>query len=477
MKLLLSRIAEFIAAKGQYDSHAIAQGYSIDSRTVQPGELFFAVKGERLDGHDFVEQALSRGAIGAVVRKDRVASYSSAAGLLAVDDTLVALQTLATAVRKMWGKTAIGITGSMGKTTTKEAMAHLLAIKYRVHRTKGNFNNHFGLPLGLLTLELEYDLAVVEMGMSHPGEISALARIALPNQAVVTNVAPVHLESFDSIAGIARAKYELIEALPHGGTAVLNADDEYVSQFGRDFKGKVVRFGLKPAACIPADVRAENIEVLGSEGTRFDLVSHEVRQSVQSPLLGKHNVYNVLAAAAIALEHGITPSEIAGALPSLQAGDKRGQVVQLGNITVLYDCYNSSPKALMAAVDTLAAMPARRRIVVAGEMLELGATGERLHRECGRYIAGNTAGSQEGGKLDFLLGVRGLAKPMVEAAREAGMQAVFVATPEEAGEWLARETREGDVVLLKASRGVKLEKALETWQRKSGIPSAPGAGN
>jgi len=477
MKLLLSRIAEFIAAKGQYDSHAMAQGYSIDSRTVQPGELFFAVKGERLDGHDFVEQALSRGAIGAVVRKDRVASYASAAGLLAVDDTLVALQTLATAVRKMWGKTAIGITGSMGKTTTKEAMAHLLAIKYRVHRTKGNFNNHFGLPLGLLTLEPEYDLAVVEMGMSHPGEISALARIALPNQAVVTNVAPVHLESFDSIAGIARAKYELIEALPHGGTAVLNADDEYVSQFGRDFKGKVVRFGLKPAACIPADVRAEDIEVLGPEGTRFDLVSHEVRQSVQSPLLGKHNVYNVLAAAAIALEHGITPSEIAGALPSLQAGDKRGQVVQLGNITVLYDCYNSSPKALMAAVDTLAAMPARRRIVVAGEMLELGATGERLHRECGRYIAGNTAGSQEGGKLDFLLGVRGLAKPMVEAAREAGMQAVFVATPEEAGEWLARETREGDVVLLKASRGVKLEKALETWQRKSGIPSAPGAGN
>jgi UDP-N-acetylmuramoyl-tripeptide--D-alanyl-D-alanine ligase len=356
----------------------------------------------------------------------------------------------------------------MGKTTTKEVMAHLLAIKYRVHRTKGNFNNHFGLPLGLLTLEPEYDLAVVEMGMSHPGEISALARIALPNQAVVTNVAPVHLESFDSIAGIARAKYELIEALPHGGTAVLNADDEYVSQFGRDFKGKVVLFGLKPTAVVPADVRAENIEVLGPEGTRFDLVSYEVRQLVQSPLLGKHNVYNVLGAAAVALEHGITPSEIAAALPSLQPADKRGQVVQLGNITVLYDCYNSSPKALMAAVDTLAAMPARRRIVVAGEMLELGPTGEELHRECGRYMAGNQAGS----KLDFLLGVRGLAKPMVEAAREAGLEAEFVATPEEAGEWLARETREGDVVLLKASRGVKLEKALETWRQKSGIPNA-----
>jgi UDP-N-acetylmuramoyl-tripeptide--D-alanyl-D-alanine ligase len=469
MKLLLTRIAEFIAAMGQYDGCAMAQGYSVDSRTVQSGELFFAVKGERLDGHDFVEQALGRGAISAVVRKDQLSRYSNPAGLLAVDDTLVALQTLATAVRKIWGKTAIGVTGSIGKTTTKEAIAHLLAIKYRVHRTKGNFNNHFGLPLGLLTLESEYDVAVVEMGMSHSGEIAALARIALPNQAVVTNVAPVHLEGFDSIAGIARAKYELIEALPHGGVVVLNADDEYVSQFGRDFKGKVVMFGLKPTA----DVRAENIEALGPEGTRFDLISHEMRQPVQSPLLGKHNVYNVLAAAALAHEHGITPSEIAGALPSLEPADKRGQVVQLGNITVLYDCYNSSPKALMAAVDTLAAMPGRRRIVVAGEMLELGATGEQLHRDCGRYMAGNAGGS----KVDFLLGVRGLAKPMVEAATEAGLKAEFVATPEEAGEWLARATREGDVVLLKASRGVKLEKALETWKQKSGIVSSPAHGN
>src|SRR6267143_3365486 len=172
MKLPLARVAEFLSSTGECDPQTMAQGYSIDSRTVQPDELFFAVKGERLDGHDFVEQALSRGAIGAVVRKDQLVRYSNRVGLLAVDDTLLALQTLATAVRKIWGKTAIGITGSMGKTTTKEAMAHLLAIKYRVHRTKGNFNNHFGLPLGLLTLEPEYDLAVVEMGMSHPGEIS-----------------------------------------------------------------------------------------------------------------------------------------------------------------------------------------------------------------------------------------------------------------------------------------------------------------
>jgi UDP-N-acetylmuramoyl-tripeptide--D-alanyl-D-alanine ligase len=457
MKLSLSRIAEFTSATGEYDPGTVAQGYSIDSRTVQLGDLFFAVKGERLDGHDYVDQALKQGAIAAVVSKDQLPRYFEMPGLLAVDDTLVALQTLATAVRKLWGKTGIAITGSMGKTTTKEAMAHLLSVRHRVHRSKGNFNNHFGLPLGLLTLEPEFDLAVIEMGMSHAGEIAALARIAQPNEGVVTNVAPVHLESFDSIAGIARAKYELIAALPHGGTAILNADDEYVSQFGRDFKGKVVMFGLKSSA----DVRAENVGILGPEGARFDLVCQGVRQPVHSPLLGKHNVSNVLAAAAVALEHGITPSEIAAALPSLEPADKRGQVVQLGNISVLYDCYNSSPKALMAAVDTLIAMPARRRIVVAGEMLELGQTGEQLHRECGRYIAEK--------KLDFLLGVRGLAKPMVEAAIEAGMKAEFVATPEEAGDWLAHEARDGDVVLLKASRGVRLEKTLQVWQRKLGM--------
>ncbi|MGA9527542.1 MAG: UDP-N-acetylmuramoyl-tripeptide--D-alanyl-D-alanine ligase [Terriglobales bacterium] len=459
MKLSLSRVAEFIGAAGSYDCNALAQGYSIDSRTIHPGELFFAVKGERFDGHDFVESVLKQGAVAAVIRKDQLARYATSKALLAVDDTLAALQTLATAVRKLWGKTAIGITGSVGKTTTKEAVAHLLSIKYRVHRTKGNFNNHFGLPLGLLTLEPEYDLAVVEMGMSHGGEIAALARIALPDQGVITNVAPVHLEFFDSIAGIARAKYELVESLPSSGTAFLNADDEYVSQFGRNFKGKVILFGLKPVA----DVRAENIEVTGAEGTRFDLLCggttcDGVRQPIHSPLIGKHNVYNVLAAAAVAMDRGITPSEIAAALPSLAPADKRGEVVQVGNIRVLYDCYNSSPKALMAAIDTLAAMPASRRIAVAGEMLELGASAEQLHRDCGRYMAEQ--------KIDFLLGVRGMAKAMVEAARRAGMTAEFVATPEEAGEWLARETRDSDVVLLKASRGVKLEKALEMWKDK-----------
>ena len=452
MKLPLSRIEEFLGATGECELKEVAQGYSIDSRTLRPGELFFAVQGERLDGHDFVQQALERGAVSAVVRKDQLARFPVKTCLLAVDDTLVALQTLATAVRRLWGKPVVGVTGSAGKTTTKEAIAHVLAARLRVLKSEGNFNNHFGLPLMLLKLEPEHDIAVIEMGMSHAGEISALAKIAQPELGVVTVVAPVHLEYFDSIAAIARAKYELIASLPAAGTAVLNADDEYVSQFGRDFKGKVVLYGTRG----PADVRAERIQSRGADGSVFDVVVNGVRQQATLPLVGTHNISNALAAIAVGLERAIPLSEAVLALATLQPSEKRGQVVQLGNIRVINDCYNSNPKALEAMVDALATMPAKRRIVVAGEMLELGPAGEQMHRVAGEHVAEK--------KVDILVGVRGLARPMVEAAKNSGMRAEFVDTAEEAGEWLARETRDGDVVLLKASRGVKLERALEKWK-------------
>jgi UDP-N-acetylmuramoyl-tripeptide--D-alanyl-D-alanine ligase len=455
MKLALSKIAEFISAAAQpgaspSGSTKIAQGYSIDSRTIAKEELFFAVKGERLDGHDYVEAALERGAIAAVVGKGLLHRYSDKSHLLAVDDTLVALQTLATAVRKLWGKPLVGVTGSMGKTTTKEAIAHVLRAKFRVLKSEGNFNNHFGLPLMLLKIEPEHDVAVIEMGMSHAGEIRALAKIAQPEIGVVTNVAPVHLEFFDSIAGIARAKYELVESLPSNGTAVLNADDDYVSQFGRDFNGRVITYGTRPTA----DIRAENVESRGAEGSEFDVVRANEREHARLPLMGQHNILNSLAAIGVGLARGLSLADATGALATLAAADKRGQVLQVGNITVINDCYNSNPNALNAMVDALASIPANRRIVVAGAMLELGPMEEYLHRQSGEHIAQK--------KIDVLLGVRGHAAAMVEAARKAGMRSEFVATPEEAGEWLARETRDGDVVLLKASRGVKLEKALES---------------
>jgi UDP-N-acetylmuramoyl-tripeptide--D-alanyl-D-alanine ligase len=464
MKLTLSRIAEFVSAGGSFAPEEVAQGYSIDSRTVGAGQLFFAVKGERLDGHDFVESALKRGAVAAVVRRDQLGRYQERARLLAVDDTLVALQTLAMAVRKLWGKPLVGVTGSMGKTTTKEAIAHVLGTRLRVLKSEGNFNNHFGLPLMLLKLEPEHDVAVIEMGMSHAGEIRALAKIAQPEIGVVTNVAPVHLEFFESVAGIARAKYELIESLPAGGTAVLNGDDEYVSQFGRDFKGKVVMYGTRATA----DVRAEKVRSRGAEGSEFDVVIGSVREPARLPLVGEHNVLNALAAVAVGLERGLKPSEAVGALAGLVPADKRGEVVRLGNITVINDCYNCNPKALNAMVDALAAMAASRRIVVAGAMLELGPTEEQLHRQAGAHIGEK--------KIDLLLGVRGPAEAMVEAARQAGMRAEFVSTPEEAGEWLAREARDGDVVLMKASRGVKLEKALEVWKSRRDA-GKPGLGS
>src|SRR5438477_2420380 len=457
MKLPLSKIEELLSATGECELKEVAHGYSIDSRTIKPGELFFAVQGERLDGHDFVQQALERGAVSAIVRKDQIARFTVKTCLLAVDDTLIALQTLARAVRRIWGKPLVGVTGSAGKTTTKEAIAHVLATRYRVLKSEGNFNNHFGLPLMLLKLEPEHDIAVIEMGMSHPGEISALAKIAQPEIGVVTVVAPVHLEYFDSLAAIARAKYELVASLPAGGTAVLNADDEYVSQFGRDFKGTVVRYSTRA----PADVRAENIESRGAEGSKFDVVVEGNRAQATLPLVGLHNISNALAAIAVALERGLTLEEATAALGRLQATDKRGQVVQLDNVRIINDCYNSNPKALEAMVDALAAMPAKRRIVVAGEMLELGPAGEQMHRAAGHYVAER--------RIDILVGVRGLAQAMVDAAKTKGIHTEFFVTAEEAGEWLSRESQDGDVVLLKASRGVKLEKALEKWKELRGL--------
>jgi len=454
MKLPLWRIAEFVGSTGECDQEAVAMGYSIDSRTLTAGDLFIAIAGERFDGHAYVQAALEKGAVGAIV-----AAGKDVAGdpprLLRVEDTVKALQLLGAAARRLWGKPLLAVTGSAGKTTTKEILAHILATRFRVMKSSGNLNNHIGLPLQLLKLEAEHDLAVVEMGMNHAGEIRALGALAHHDLAVVTTVAPVHLEFFGSLKEIARAKYEIIETLHSGGVAVLNADDEYVCQFGRDFKGKVVTFGIKRAA----DVSARNIKLNGAEGSTFDLVAGSVEEPVTFPLVGEHNIYNALAAAAAAIERGLTPSQAAVALSGIAPPDKRGQVLQIGGATIINDCYNSNPRALAAMIDTLASMKAERRILVVGEMLELGPTAEALHRESGKHAAEK--------KIDLVIGVRGMARAVAEAACGAGTQAQFVETPEQAGEWLAHNLRPGDAVLLKASRGVKLERALEGLQESS----------
>jgi UDP-N-acetylmuramoyl-tripeptide--D-alanyl-D-alanine ligase len=459
MDLTLRRIAEFIGAdaSGLSDAESSAHGYSIDSRTIQPGELFFAVIGERLDGHDYVGAAFERGALAAVVSKERAAALGHPEKLLAVDDTLVALQTLAHAVRMLWAKPLIAITGSAGKTTTKEITAHVLAQKFKVLKSQGNLNNHFGLPLQLLKLKPQHEVAVFEMGMSHAGEIEALAKIAKPDTGAVTCVAPVHLESFASVADIARAKYELIQSLPRDGTAVLNADDPFVSQFGRDFHGKVVTFGIDSAS--RCDVWAEAIESRGESGTGFVLATNGDKTQVRFPLLGKHNVMNALAASAVALQQGMSVNEIGRALATAKPADKRGETLHLASATIINDCYNSNPTALKAMMDVLRAMPGKRHILVAGEMLELGPTGPQLHHECGVYAKG---------KADWLIGVRGLARQIVEGAASVGVKAEFAETPQAAAELLAGELQSGDVVLMKASRGVRLETALEALQHRLG---------
>jgi UDP-N-acetylmuramoyl-tripeptide--D-alanyl-D-alanine ligase len=453
MKLPLWRIAEFVGSRGECDQEAVAMGYSIDSRTLNAGDLFIAIAGEHFDGHNYVQAALEKGAVGAIVEAGKKAD-GDPLRLLQVEDSLKALQLLGAAARRLWGKPLLAVTGSAGKTTTKEILAHILSTRFRVMKSSGNLNNHIGLPLQLLKLEAEHDLAVVEMGMNHAGEIRALGALAHHDLAVVTTVAPVHLEFFGSLAEIARAKYEIIETLHSGGVAVLNADDDYVCQFGRDFKGKVVRFGIKRAA----DVSAHNIKLNGAEGSTFELLVGSVGEPVTFPLVGEHNIYNALAAAAAAMERGISPSQAAVALSSIAPPDKRGQVMHLNGATIINDCYNSNPRALEAMIDTLASMKAERRILVVGEMLELGPTAEALHRECGKHAAEK--------KIDMVIGVRGMARAVAEAACGSGTQAQFVETPEQAGEWLARNLRPGDAVLLKASRGVKLERALDMLQNK-----------
>ena len=443
MKLQLQDIAHWIGAELHGENQPVT-GYSIDTRTLAQGDLFFAIRGERYDAHDFVAAALERGARAAVVSRDRAGEFYQQP-LLIVEDPLIALQTLAAAVRLHWNKRVVAVTGSAGKTTTKEAVAEVLAARFHVLRSQGNLNNEFGLPLQLLKLQPEHEMAVVEMGMSHAGEIAMLARIARPDWGVVTNVGNAHAQNFpDGIAGIARAKYELVEGLPADGVAFLNGDDPYVRQFGRDFLGRAIYYGLGAAA----DLRAEHIEEMGAEGVRFQIDQVTVRLA----LLGRHNIWNALAAIAVGLEAGIPLAECAAAIGRLRAPDKRGEIVRIGGATLINDCYNSNPEALKSMITTLASMPAKRRILIAGEMLELGSEAVVLHQQAGQAAAENG--------IDLVIGVRGNAEYLAQAARQAGATAMFVASPQDAGEWLKAELREGDAVLLKASRGVGLEKAL-----------------
>lgn len=430
----------------------VATGYSIDSRTVAPGELFFAVKGERFDGHDFIPAAVERGAVGAVVSRGKLSALPDAAlavPLLVAEDSLIALQSLASHVRRQWGKRVVAITGSAGKTTTKEAIAAALSAKFNVLKSLGNLNNAYGLPLQLLRLEPEHEYAVIEMGMNHLGEIAALCRIASPDWGVVTNVGTAHIENFtEGQAGIARAKYELIASLPSTGIAFLNCSDPYVSQFGRDHHGKVVYFGIGPCGD-PAilDVKEDTTGL----HVHYRAGGHDGRFILH--LLGSHNAQNAIAGLAVAIEAGVDTNHAIAALESLTPGSKRGEILEIAGATILNDSYNSNPEALRSMIGSLASRPAHRRILIAGEMLEMGTHAEAAHAACGKAAA-------EAG-IDLVVGVRGNAQHLAAAACWGGTASIFLPDAQTAGEWLAKNIQPGDVVLIKGSRGVQLERAIE----------------
>ena len=364
-----------VTPPGGLDALARLAGVSIDSRTVARGELFVAIHGPRHDGHNFVLAALDAGALAAVVAQSHAAEFAEPvqSKLFAVTDTLGALQGLAQAVRMRWGRRLAAVTGSAGKTTTKEILAALLAARFRVLKSEGNLNNEYGLPLQLLRLEDSDEAAVVELGMSHAGELRRLAEIARPDVGVVTRVAPVHLEFFASVDGIALAKRELIEELAGPeSVAILNADDPRVARFAQVAPGRVVTFGLDGGA----DFRAENIVDRGMEGSEFDFVGPAGLTRLALPLAGRHNISNALAALAAAGVWGVGASEAKEVFPHLQATGMRGRVLRYdAGFSVINDCYKSNPVALAAMIDLLAHTSAPgRRILAAGEMLELGPT-------------------------------------------------------------------------------------------------------
>jgi UDP-N-acetylmuramoyl-tripeptide--D-alanyl-D-alanine ligase len=460
MRWTLLQISEpMLAALGaRVDPVARVAGVSIDSRTICAGELFFAIHGPRHDGHDHLAGAFERGALAAVVAESRVSGIAQSARerCLVVDDTLRALHRLATAVRVGWGKKIAGVTGSVGKTTTKEILAALLGAKLRILKSEGNFNNAYGLPLTLFRLEEEHDAAVLEMGMSRRYELQELAAIAKPDVGVVTRVAPAHLEFFSGVEEIALAKRELIEGLNgRGSVAVLNADDALVAAFASHAPGQVLTYGIDNAA----DFRAEAIEDRGALGSTFIVVENGKRTRLELALPGRHVISNALAALAAASVWGIGAVEAQDVFRGLHAPAMRGELLRFSKgAAVINDSYNSSPAALHAMIKVLAATPDyKRRILAAGEMRELGATSPELHREAGRAAA-------QTGEIDWVFGVEGDAAQIVEGAVAAGVPRahtkVFTSS-DDAAKFLADFVAPGDLLLVKGSRGVRMERVVE----------------
>ena len=457
-KLVLSAGSIASAVGGRLvagDGERTIDGFSIDTRTLAPGDLFFAIRGERLDGHAFVADAIRRGACGAII-SDRAAISSaedrgSSGVFILVGDTIEALQTLGRYVRRASGAAVVAVTGSAGKSTTKEITAELLSARYRVFRNRGNLNNHIGLPLSLLELRAGPEVAVVEFGMSHAGEIHTLVGLAEPQVRVWTNVGPTHLEFFTTVDAVADAKAEIFDGAGATNVLVANADDERVMARTPRFSGRVVTFGITHAA----DVRASDLSDHGIDGMLATIRTPRGAAQVRTPLLGQGNLANLLAATAVADHFEVPLTDVVERAANLRAVPHRGEVVRLaGGIALIDDSYNSNPAALAGALAILCGEQRfTRRVGVLGEMLEIGGRTEALHATCGREAAASG--------LNLLVAVGGApARALAHAAVVAGMPATAVscvATSDEAADLAASLIKRGDLVLIKGSRGVHTE--------------------
>jgi UDP-N-acetylmuramoyl-tripeptide--D-alanyl-D-alanine ligase len=453
LRLTLEWAADAVAGDIRHgDPRGEVGNVVIDTRVLQPGDFFVALRGDRFDGHDFVAEAFSRGAGGVIVKRGFTSGVANGRGaVIEVDDTTIALQRLGHAVRRASAARVVAITGSAGKTTTKDAIAEFLSARFRVVKNKGNLNNHIGLPLSLLQLRQKPDIAVMELGMNHPGEISTLVAIAEPELRVWTNVGDAHIGFFGSADAIADAKAEILERAAADHVLVGNADDRRVMERARRFAGRVVTFGISDAAT----VRARDVEYLGINGMRARVSTPAGERILNTSLLGWGNLQNVLAASAAALEMGIALDAVVAAAGRLKAADRRGAVRRLrGGIVLVDDSYNSSPSALRQALDVVAKETrVTRKVAVLGEMLELGDQTATLHAELGRYAA------TSGLRLLVTIGGNG-ARHLADAAISAGMPASAITYFERsdlAASEVARQIRAGDLVLVKGSRGTRTD--------------------
>jgi UDP-N-acetylmuramoyl-tripeptide--D-alanyl-D-alanine ligase len=434
------------------------KGVSIDSRNIREGELFVALKGDRFDGHDFVPDAIRKGAWGALVDRaaleSRFPSLGGLKNILPVEDTLYALQEMSSLHRKKFSIPVVGITGSNGKTTTKEMLAAILKRNGPVLKNEGNLNNHIGVPLTLMKLNAGHRAAVVEMGMSAAGEIDLLARLVSPTVGVITNIGPAHLEFFGSLDKVADAKGELLDNLKSGATAVLNADDLFFGRLKQKFSGRVVTFGIRNKA----DVQASQIRI-ERECVDFTLSADGAAADVRLQAVGTHNVYNALSAAAAAIAMGVPLDAVKYGLDVFSPIAGRSEIRELEGRTVLADYYNANPASMDAAITTLVSLaPRGQSIAVLGDMLELGTSGVEAHRAVGALAA------RSGVHIVITLGA--LAKHIGTGALAAGMpqdRVLEAPTHAEAARLLKKLSRPGDAVLIKGSRGMKMEKILEEF--------------